>query len=713
MATFTVVFINYYNSDLLPDGLTVNVYPLGSNPNTTSPIDSAVVGVYPSQPGKGQATFTQLSGDTTYTIAFVGQNAPAGSHLMPIMDNLLLTVPIFYGPIYAPGIFSNTVGDLTLIAPGGSLCFTVENASVFNPNTYVIVTGPASSINNDGNYGAFVGYLESINVSTNMLCVFITELMVNSPGSIMDAGAFVVQIAPNDFMGQQGDPGQNGNGSTLTSPISAIPLPTVGEVINFAVYNGSAFPNYTALLVSDGVNSFTGYVTGGGTTNELSVLITSVSGSGSIAPNAIVTFTGLQGPQGLTGTTGASGLTVVGPDGEQGPRGFGTTFTTEIYTCAIAGSGSFDTIYVDNNSSFPINSFFLATDGGSSTIVGQVTGTSGVSAITFNVLESTSTVLVSSVMASGSTVTFSGPTGPQSIVPGPKGDPGYGLPGHGATFLLSPFRILPVGNIVFAYVQDPLAFPPLSYVMVTDGVYSITGQVTTSTTGNQIITSPIVPAGVIPSPNPNLLSIRITSINNGIVGQQFSTGATVTFSGVQGPVGTFALGTLGTAYFRDMPLGTPQMFTSGSQAPLMPVPIKTLTFNLPNNQPINYRVVAEFAGNVISNQVINPSTNVAYVGISSTCATNSATNEAATFAGVVEPIAAGPVIKTATIVADGSCTVNSPGSLSSNNNLVVKYIGTFNFGSQVDFTIVAAAQQLNTTFYVSGILSVTCYPLYQ
>jgi len=166
-----------------------------------------------------------------------------------------------------------------------------------------------------------------------------------------------------------------------------------------------------------------------------------------------------------------------------------------------------------------------------------------------------------------------------------------------------------------------------------------------------------------------------------------------------------------------MIINPPAAFFSGTGVNDATV-INTMNFILPNNQPLNYRVTAEFTGNVVTNQEISPfviGSNIAYVGITSSAA-QAAANVAATFAGYTEYMQGpfgGPVINLPTIIADGACTVNTAISTNTDNNVVTKYIGTFASGMQLDFSIVACAIQPSTSFYVQGMLTITAFPIYQ
>jgi len=677
MTTFTVVFVNYYDGSLLNDGTVVNVYNVGVPPAPQNLLTTAVVGQFPSTPHMGEATFI-LGAETIYQIEFVGTNTPTGSHYMVVTDQTILTVPIFYGPSNVPAIFTKTSAPVTLVDPANLINLPILNTNGFSVGTYIIFAGQT---------GVFIAVVSE--VLTNALQVVVADLLVGNAGDTVAAGAFISQFAPDDFKGIQGAPGSNGNGSTLTAPISAILVPNVGDTVTFDVLNGAAFPNASYILVSDNTHSFTAFVTGGGTTNVLTTFVTGVSATAPIGPSAVVTFAGQPGPIGLTGNTGASGM--MGLTGTTGPQGFGATFTTAPITCpTISASGSLSVV---DNSAFPVNSYFLATDGVSSTISGQVLQTSATSGVVFTCLSSLGTTL-----ASGSTVTFSGPMGLPSTVPGPiglTGPPGFGLPGHGASNTTQSIVIYPIGTLIPVYVNDALGFPPLSYVLITDYTYSITGQVFAW------------------NPAAGQLSVRINTINNGLPGISIQKNAVVTYSGPPGQAGVTRLGDLGTVLYKDVALNPPVMFNSASGL-TTPSVIETFAFLLPNNLPINYRVVVEFVGNVITNQDLSFASNVAYIGLASTAA-QAAVNTASTFAGVSENIQgpfAAPVIILPSIIADVASAINTPANFNTSNQVNVKFAGTFNSGIQLDFSVVAAAVQPATTFFVQGMITVTCYPLY-
>ena len=453
------------------------------------------------------------------------------------------------------------------------------------------------------------------------------------------------------------------SGATVTTALFT--CLTAGSSAFIQVADNTAFPPFSYLLATDGVSStISGQVTATSGSSGIFFTVQSSTSGNILGIGSTVTFTG---PIGLTG-----------------PAGPGATFTTAPFTCTAAVSALPATLNVVNNTAFPPNSYVLATDGNNATIMGQVLSQGATNQIVINVLQST----VGQLLETGSVVIQSGPPGPKSTTPGPQGPTGFGLPGHGSTILSQPLLIYPIGTLTSIYVQDTTAFPVFSYLLISDGNYAITAQV----------------KSVNSSTN---LGIRILNINSGTAGLSIQTGGIVSFSGPPGLPGKTNVGDLGTVFFQDLAINSPVMFNSGYIFGI-PSTIGTMNFYLPNNLLINYRVVVDFTGNIVTNQTLTSTTG--YIGIVSSAA-QYATNSSSTFASIQESINPGPVINTSNLIADSSGII---GTVTNNStNLTAKYIGTFNSGTQLDFTVVASATQLTTTFYVTGILTVTCYPIYQ
>jgi hypothetical protein len=277
-----------------------------------------------------------------------------------------------------------------------------------------------------------------------------------------------------------------------------------------------------------------------------------------------------------------------------------------------------------------------------------------------------------------------GPTG----ITGPQGT--AGAAGIGPAMTLAPIIIYPIGTKIQFTVTNVLAFPVLSYILISDSVYSISGQVVSADSST------------------NTLSIRINSIINAIIGLSISAGAIVTFTGAPGPAGTTNIGDFGTSFYHDNIINNPALFYSNNGISQVTT-LSSMNFYIPNNTNLNYKVIFEFDGNVFTNQQLH-SSNIAYLGVASN-ASKFASDLGGTFAGVTENISPAPVIDYPNMVTDGVVTVGTP--VSQGNSVHLKFVGTFGPETQVDFTLVGCAVQSLTSFYVTGMMTATCYPLYE
>jgi len=673
MANFRIVFINYYNGNLLADGFQINVFDRITNVL----IDSAIIGQYPAHPNAGEATFTNLHGNSVYRIEFVGMGAPTGSHYMDVgIDSTIFTVPIYYQENVL-STFTNTTSAIILVAPGNYLSIPVYDVTGFSVNEYVLVAG---------DYGVFLAIITSLDYTNEIIYCVVTELLAGNPGDILQSDALVTLFAPDSFKGNPGIPGTNGSGSTITT--NTLTMSTSAVVYEVDVFDGTAFPNNSNLLISDNVNTFTGYVSAGGTTNNLFVYATSIPASGYIFNSgSTVTFTGVQGIQGIQGIQGNQGIQ--GIQGNVGPQGPGSSHTISDILCPNVSN--FQPLIVADNTAFPVGSYILVTAGLNTNFSGIVTSTVSTTGIIISVQQANGS---GNDIPVGSVVTFSGPA---SNVPGPQGDQGLqglqgemGYPGHGSTIAIQPVPIQPIGTQIQIPVEDPIGFPPLSYAILTDGVYSIVGQITAM----NIQTSTV--------------GMRIIAIPNGNPGVSVLQGATLSYSGIPGPKNIFNIGQFGTVFYQDMGLNNVRF---NSQTSINNVtPVGTLVFRLPNTLPVSYRVVVEFDGSVYTNGTLAHSNRV-LLGISSNAAPTVASNTSSTLSGIGEPIQAKPTLYYNNVLADGLFIAGNVGNISQSTHL--KYVGTFPPGIQLDFTLIGAAYEQFTTFYVQGILTATCYPLYQ
>ena len=132
-----------------------------------------------------------------------------------------------------------------------------------------------------------------------------------------------------------------------------------------------------------------------------------------------------------------------------------------------------------------------------------------------------------------------------------------------------------------------------------------------------------------------------------------------------------------------------------------------LNYVLPTVVPISWRVVAELYSSVTTNV---PVSGVIYLGIGSTGLTPQ--NVTSTFSSYQTNYVAGPTITNPSCVADGIFTFSSPIVQSNSTGGPIIYIGTFNPGNNLGFSVLATSTVPTTTFYISGVLKLTMYPLW-
>lgn len=139
--------------------------------------------------------------------------------------------------------------------------------------------------------------------------VAFATIAVPNGASGITSGEVTVQIPlmnPKGDKGDQGIPGTpgtdgtdgidglngtNGHGTTTTTSNTSVPAP--GSTTAVAVVDGTAFPNGTFAILSDGTNAIAGEVTGGGTTNSLTFTnLGQIAGGSTINAGATLTFSG-------------------------------------------------------------------------------------------------------------------------------------------------------------------------------------------------------------------------------------------------------------------------------------------------------------------------------------------------------------------------------------------------------------------------------------
>jgi hypothetical protein len=268
-----------------------------------------------------------------------------------------------------------------------------------------------------------------------------------------------------------------------------------------------------------------------------------------------------------------------------------------------------------------------------------------------------------------------------------------GPQGSGVTTTTSTTQIYPVGTKILVNVADVTAFPVFTYVLISDGVYSLTGQV--------------VSQGL------NTLSVRILTTQNAVAGSTLALGAVVTFSGPVGPPGATQVGDQGTTLFYDLLITPANQFNTQS-GPIVSSVLGIINFSLPgglnNGLSPNYRIVAELVGTMATNQALTFS-NIGYFGIG--CATQGV-QTSALFSGYTSGnygAANFPIISNSQCVADTSVVIANPST--GGYPAITRFIGTFGSNSALSFSVLGAGTQPNVTLNPSASLTITCYPLYQ
>jgi hypothetical protein len=197
-------------------------------------------------------------------------------------------------------------------------------------------------------------------------------------------------------MGTKGAPGLPGDpgGPGVTGPppwtttTAGVAIVAAGGTVNVPVANNLAFPTGTFCILSDNSRSIYGEVISG--TNPLLIAVLQVvtgTVGAVIAAGATLTFAGAPG-----------GVGPEGPDGPMGP----TPWTNTTAPVTIPGVGQNTSVVVANPAAFPVGAYLIVSDG-TQTMYGEVVGESGTTLTVQNQISTTGTI------ASGATVTFSGP----------------------------------------------------------------------------------------------------------------------------------------------------------------------------------------------------------------------------------------------------------------------------------------------------------------
>lgn len=259
-----------------------------------------------------------------------------------------------------------------------------------------------------------------------------------------------------------------------------------------------------------------------------------------------------------------------------------------------------------------------------------------------------------------------------------------------STTTTAPVLLYPAGTNVLIPVVSVTDFPKYTYVLATDGVYTIFGHVI--------------------AVNSLTLGVKISTIQPSVSGGTLQSGATVTFAGPAGPVSATSIGYNGTVLFKDLLLSPSTCyFNSGSSIANVAV-LGTLTFTLPSTLTTgiapNYRVVVEFNAAMVINASLTNSGGFIGIGTTNIPLIGTGTQ----IYGGYTPIAPGPSLMGVNCVADTEMVVGCPASNGLPGRAI--YVGTFQSNAQLSFTALAAALQTSTVFYVGGDLIATAYPLY-
>lgn len=374
-----------------------------------------------------------------------------------------------------------------------------------------------------------------------------------------------------------------------------------------------------------------------------------------------------------------------------------TAIAANLYTftnldVTLPNPGSLFTLSVIDSSNFIPNQFVLVSNTSVAVlaIINSIASSQSVTCIVSNILAGSP----ASVITSGSLVSLFAPNNFKGL-PGNPGIMGSsGPPGHGATITTAPILVAPIGTLIQLIVENNTAFPIYQYVLITDNVYAITGQVQVVDLANKI------------------LGVRIYSVQNATVGSQIQPGASVTFSGPPGPPGTLEQGSPGTVFFKDLqlPFNT-TYFNTGSgiltNASLGPVLQLKLPGVLENGLSPNFRVEVELNGAMATNQMITSSN--AYLGIGTTTAPIPGT-ASRIFSGYLSPPQPASTIPNATCLGDAPLKISQPGI--SGAPCIVKFYGTYAANTTLAFSVLATAQEPNATLYVSAELTIKAYPIY-
>lgn len=224
--------------------------------------------------------------------------------------------------------------------------------------------------------------------------IFALVTVPNNAASIT-TGDIAIQFPNLNPAGPAGASGAN----AYTTTTAGVVIPAVNSPVTVPVASGAPFPNGSYLVASDGTHGIHGQVTAGGGTTSLTVLVDAIvagAQGNTIASGATVAPSGEQGAQGTQGPQGNAG--------SNGAAGHGATTSTSGITIPAVGSNV--ATPVSDATAFPVGTYGFISD--------------GTHAFDFQVMSVASNTItiqnlgvvlgaVGNTVASGATVTFSGP----------------------------------------------------------------------------------------------------------------------------------------------------------------------------------------------------------------------------------------------------------------------------------------------------------------
>jgi hypothetical protein len=216
---------------------------------------------------------------------------------------------------------TTTTASENIVAVNSTITFPVVDGLAFPNLTYVVVSNNATPLR------AIYGQVTSGGL-TGSLVVTVLAILSGSVGNAIASGSTVT------FAGPAGPSGSAGAGPTTTNATFSNTLNAT--VSNLSVVNGTAFPNGTPVVVSDGTHACAATITSGGTTNSLTFVINQIllgSSGQTMGSGATITF-------GAAASAYPVGATI-GPTRVQFTGSYSGTVATLLAT-GVLGTGTWN-----------------------------------------------------------------------------------------------------------------------------------------------------------------------------------------------------------------------------------------------------------------------------------------------------------------------------------------------------------------------------------